>query len=335
MSYNYQLNNDDIKRSFLNLDRKEDYIKELEKKPIKIAKEMLANLDEYVNQNVRKIVYFLSKEIPVYRGVRGDGNCFYRAFAFQFLELSLVKNKKESLDTIYFFIKDISENSRKFENFCDKNSIYQHTKRLYIPLIPKQLLLYIDILYKFSKEKSKEIISFKLMSLFNKIEEFDFGIIVIFRMIAWESTRYFLKNNKIEPILTENLQTLEVLLQDIKVYGCEAEQLVISSLSKFLKLRVTVNYIDKNNIDGKPIYDIHESSLGNYFNINLFFRPGHYDIGYDNEAANEIYRDVLTKNNWYDLKKYFDKLDLAIFSKLSQVNNLTFFNYFKFFNFLA
>ena len=302
----------DIKKIFKSIEKKEDYIYESEKKPIKIAKEMLANLDEYVNQNVRKIVYFLSKEIPVYRGVRGDGNCFYRAFAFQFLELSLVKKDIVSLDNIHNFIKEKKKNPYGFESFCDKNSVFQHKRRFNFQNLPEKLLEYINLLYDFSKKEKSKFISLKLMNLFNKIEEFDFGIIVIFRMIAWESTRYFLKNEKLEPILTENLKSLEFLLQDIKVYGCEAEQLVISSLSKFLKLRVTVNYIDKNNIDGKPIYDIHEPICKIHFNINLFFRPGHYDIGYDNEAACEIYSDILKKNNFYVLDNYFDKLDIAI-----------------------
>ena len=40
-----------------------------------------------------------AREFPVYRRIRGDGNCFYRAFNFGFLEMAL--SHKSSL----YFLK--------------------------------------------------------------------------------------------------------------------------------------------------------------------------------------------------------------------------------------
>lgn len=50
-----------------------------------------------------------AKEFPVYRKIRGDGNCFYRAFNFSFLEMALTHKS-----SLYFlrFLSVISDSKR-------------------------------------------------------------------------------------------------------------------------------------------------------------------------------------------------------------------------------
>ena len=54
---------------------------------------MLTELDEYKGSELkRKLIIDAFYKIPVFRKIRGDGNCFYRAFAFEYLEKSLNLN---------------------------------------------------------------------------------------------------------------------------------------------------------------------------------------------------------------------------------------------------
>ena len=61
------------------------------------------------NPDMLQQVKSMAKEFPVYRRVKGDGNCFYRAFNFSFLEMSLTHES-----SLYFlrFLQCFSDTSR-------------------------------------------------------------------------------------------------------------------------------------------------------------------------------------------------------------------------------
>lgn len=50
------------------------------------------HLKQYTNPTIRQSLENAMKGFPVYRKIRGDGNCFYRAFICGYLEMALVNS---------------------------------------------------------------------------------------------------------------------------------------------------------------------------------------------------------------------------------------------------
>ena len=83
--------------------------------------------------------------------------------------------------------------------------------------------------------------------MFNKIELFDFGCILLIWAIIFEAYNYFINNPNIAPDLYNNvLLPLAFSFDEIILYGEEADGANISELlAKYLSIQITINYLEK------------------------------------------------------------------------------------------
>ena len=78
-------------------------------------------------------------------------------------------------------------------------------------------------------------------------------------------------------------------------------------------MKIIINYLEKNQKDLnnlKVLKDYHEPKIFTKMTINLYFRPGHYDVAYNNKFSKEFYEKFYDKNFSYNLKDYFTDKDL-------------------------
>lgn len=61
------------------------------------------------NPQVLKQIKEMAKEFSLYRKVKGDGNCFYRAFNFAFLEMALTHTSSLYFLRLLFCMSDPSK----------------------------------------------------------------------------------------------------------------------------------------------------------------------------------------------------------------------------------
>ena len=59
----------------------------------------------------------MANSYPVYRGIRGDGNCFYRAFYCSYIEMALVNNYATHFLRLIFEL--VRTKSYFFTDFAD------------------------------------------------------------------------------------------------------------------------------------------------------------------------------------------------------------------------
>ncbi len=131
-------------------------------------------------------------------------------------------------------------------------------------------------------EHNQRIIN-KFYALMNKNHYFDIGLVLMVRRLAKKAVDYFEKHQDIEVDLSGNLLVLSDYIEDIMIFGREAEQIVISAFAKYTLVNIVVNYIEKNQAnfeDPEVLIDNHTPNGVAYLTVDLFFRPGMYLLVY-------------------------------------------------------
>ena len=318
------INNIDVsketKNYFKNLEYKNNYS---EITSINPSLETLSEMDLFKgSKKMRKYAYLIHYEMPLIRKIRGDGNCFYRSFGFQYMEKILLHENQEHFLRMMIFIDSLQ--AIEISEFCIKSSINNIQQNLM--KIKKTLLDNYKILFNIRlKEKRhwQKKISHNLAELFNKIELFDAGNIIIFRILAWKIYEVFKNDEKLDENFSMNLIGCEDQLKDIKKYATEAELIVLALYPRLLNIRLKIFYAEpKNNQKdhAEPIEMINEGIAENYLiPIFLYFRPGHYDMGYDKKFAVSFYKEITIKNYDYNFNDYMDKNDLEEITEKNKI----------------
>ena len=226
-----------------------------------------------------------------WRSINGDGNCFYRACIFSFLEnIIFTKNillLKEFICDFDDKLKDDYQNVRCFPFI--KNEI----KKINKPLVTQILFLILSTLDNEGNGYGMSAYEI-LIKAFNFCKPFDYGMIFYFRFLIYE----FIKANwnkayttefsvKIGNLLPAQYETsLGDFLYD-KYYeeqllkmNTDAEKIVIYLTPFVLKcdLNVVIYEFDKEeSVFAREFKCGKETSL----RIELLFRKTHYDIIYN------------------------------------------------------
>ena len=265
--------------------------------PLSYLIETFFNLDKEKEKEINYKYNILRPYIYNYRTIYGDGNCFYRAVIFRYLEI-LILNKSIKIlqnfiyDVVLSFSSDILQQRRIILNEDIKPE-----------LTFKILFIIVDLLKKDMITEAHQI----LFKGFSTCRKFDYALVLYFRYILYD---YIKKNeNKIYlesfPILIGNLLPSQYETDDgkflfdlfyenflLKFYK-DAEKIVIYLTPFVLGIELDIVVFDiEGEILQKFIYE-GKSEIKTTDIITLLNKKNHYEI---------IYTESDEKNN----KKYFE-----------------------------
>ena len=114
----------------------------------------------------------LLSDYNFYRRVKGDGNCFYRAIIFKYIEIIIFNNNIELMKDLIFDVEEC------FEDKIIKNKLNIGTTDFIKPSLVKNILTSIF----FSMRENDLLKAYKLLYiLINTCKKFDMGLILYFR----------------------------------------------------------------------------------------------------------------------------------------------------------
>ena len=286
----------------------------------KLVESGFNNDNDFIDEMLKKYNLF-EEYIFNYRTIKGDGNCYYRAVMFRYIEILILNKKISLLQNIIFDMK----NSFYSEEILSRKEIKMNT--VFKPELPlKIMIIILDLVIK-NKAELAHLIFLKSLLI---CPIFDFGLIFYFRYIFYtyikeNENKLYLKNFpiKIGNLLPSKYETeddkflFDSFYQNylLKMF-MEAEKIIIYLTPFILGINLDIiifndesDIIKKINYDGKPKYLIEER----IFLMNL---KNHYELLYT-KINNEKYESLFSKyiNNDY-LK------NSAILHELSKKNNI-------------
>ena len=291
--------------------------------------------------NVEEMNYryeLFNKYIFNYRRIKGDGNCFYRAIIFRYIELVILNKKIELLKSI---INEMHESFKS--NEVSSRMRIRHGFILNYKLV---LLIMIIILNLLENGTIEDAHYFYVKSIVI-CDSFDYGLILYFRYIFYlyikkNENKIYLKNFpiKIANLLPSNFETEQGLSLFNKFYYLyllsmftDAEKIIIHLTPFVLGINLDVIIFDDNEdktiknmiYDGEPDYDFKEDK---FFVINV---NGHYELLYtqnDNDKykgifqnyINDYYSNILINNNNNNTNDFSPEEDKEMQKKNSENN---------------
>ncbi|KAI9024485.1 peptidase C65 Otubain-domain-containing protein [Phycomyces nitens] len=214
------------------------------------------------NQPFLRKINNLSKKYDRIRRCRGDGNCFFRAFAFAWFE-SILSNW-ENYDAGLAKLKttpDLLElggfQKLAYEDFYDV-TLEQYE------LLPQRVT-----------DPDMLLVSFQS-------EEISNAIVMHLRFVASAYLR--IHSAEYEPFLvTEMISIDEFCAMHVEAFGRESDHLQIIALTRALDIPVEVVYLDGGAGDNVAVHEFwpDEAEKGQKKPLHLIYRPGHYDILYE------------------------------------------------------
>ena len=266
-----------------------------------------------------------------YRSINGDGNCFYRAVMFRYLEILILNEKIESLRNL---INDviISFNSEELKKRTKINNLV-----IKPDLTFKILILIESLLNDKQKEKAHEI----LVKSFSTCRKFDYAIILYLRYVLYD---YIKKNEKkaylksfpikIGNLLPSQYETndgqflfdsfYEYYLLNFYTYG---EKIVIYLTPLVLGIELNVIIFDDNEEEILQKFKWEgNSDLGVNDVISLINNKNHYEIFY-NWKDNEQYKNIFVNYENNQESRIIANIDKLL--KEKEINDNQHFNMLK------
>jgi len=250
---------------------------------------------EYNKMAIKAKIFEIAKKLPYYRKIRGDGNCFYRALGFLFLEdlyrNMITQENKKTHKAIIFLGKLMNDKIKILKCTTDSNGEFFSNILNNVKAIKGILLRNLSILWKekfeidinFYKNQDEKVKFFtiirRIAESLNKNHLFDLAIIVLMRSIIYD----YIQENQNNKNFKDFLFSVEETLDTLKKYGLEAENLIIPISAYALNCIIIINVLHTSNTETRIFEEKYQSisiSQEKASELNLFFRPGHYDTIY-------------------------------------------------------
>lgn len=228
-----------------------------EEQPLTSKRLQLSSLHKYYSENTQFIQGFVALEAKYQdmRQVRGDGNCFYRAFFYSIAEQLLHRSAETrkafiegQLDTNWKLVLETGYDEMTLE-------IFYETTRDFIQNLSTAETLHDDL----SQENAASDYSTWFL-----------------RVI----TATHLKRNadRFLPFIMESALDMEQFCaRFVEPMNQECDQVQVMALAEAMQCQVTIEYVDGRHEGDNVI--AHTFGEGEY-HIHLLYRPGHYDILY-------------------------------------------------------
>ena len=265
-----------------------------------------------------------------WRSIQGDGNCFYRACIFSFLEnIVLTKNIMLLKEFIIDFDQKIKDD---YKNVRCYPFIKKKINSLDKPLICQILYL---LLTSLDEGSSMGMTPYEiLVKSFNFCRPFDLGMIFYFRFLLYE----FIKDNWNKAYTTEFSVKIGNLLpaeyeteigeflyekfyeEQLLQMGTDAEKIVIYLTPFVLKCDLNIIMYEFDQEDSVFAREF-KCGLDKPFRIELLFRKTHYDIIYNRTYFNNFQRDFCSYVNVNENVRVIDIDSLNHVRELKNKNN--------------
>ncbi|KAL4471965.1 hypothetical protein ABPG72_018467 [Tetrahymena utriculariae] len=262
------------------------------------------------SNNLQKRVAGCSRAqiFPVYIGVRGDGNCFYRALIVNYLVILL--SKYETLDQFEQLILDIYNSKHPLIDLEYQGQTRSDRDNVKIILMQQFLLLLLERMQSTTKEE----ISLFLMKMFDSIasdHDFDYSLVALCRsMILYALEKYGSHQVYQEYLIQEDIEQTRIKLC---TYKEDAEFHAISLSTEIFRHPIQIIQLQKDKygnfeFNEKVVYqpNVNNPAQGN---IYILLNDGHYDLVFDRETCLDYFPSLSLFNNH---QKYHDDLELLI-----------------------
>ncbi|KAG0366592.1 OTU domain, ubiquitin aldehyde binding [Gamsiella multidivaricata] len=194
------------------------------------------------------------------RRSRGDGNCFYRAFAFAWFERVMLAKHKPELHA---------------------NAILAIEESKDLLLAAQFELLAFEDFYQVTLETLQNLVHFtpeQLLATFQN-DEVSNSIVMYFRLVA----SAYLKTHQDDyaPFLEFGQTMEEYCSMHVEAMGRESEEMMLIALTKATHVSVEVAYLSGNESADEVNFLPFLPDTAPYMPpLVLLYRPGHYDILY-------------------------------------------------------
>jgi ubiquitin thioesterase protein OTUB1 len=236
--------------------------------------DMVAEYENASNVGFVPGLRYLASKYQI-RRVRGDGNCFYRAFLFAYLENLLIMHASADKS-----VSDVAEVERKRMEDLVMNSKEELVAIGYSDMVIESfhdtLMELIEGLFSKSRED--------LLACFQEDGQSDYYTWFM-RLLTAGAMRVHAERfiHFVDDGITSATGDMEAYVKrEVEPMGKECEQIHITALTEYLNVSVAIEYLDGRPFENqlsKVVFN--EVSSGTTpFVVTLLYRPGHYDILY-------------------------------------------------------
>eukprot|EP00579_Thalassiosira_antarctica_P000874 CAMPEP_0201876448 /NCGR_PEP_ID=MMETSP0902-20130614/8134_1 /ASSEMBLY_ACC=CAM_ASM_000551 /TAXON_ID=420261 /ORGANISM="Thalassiosira antarctica, Strain CCMP982" /LENGTH=322 /DNA_ID=CAMNT_0048403699 /DNA_START=30 /DNA_END=996 /DNA_ORIENTATION=- len=249
---------------------------------------------------------FLSNKYNSLRKIRGDGNCYYRAFLY-----SLCEHLLRSL--ILCDGSDNDNDNKQHEEFSRlKNVVAQSLKwvcqygydEYTIDMFHEELVELFDFIEELSKRKSgkdgsdsdgKDLLENALKQLHSRLNEENASsdYCTWFMRVMTAAQMKSNPDQYLPFLLSENCMDVpSFCAREVEPMGKECGMVQVSALAECMGVRVVIEYMDgRMKVGEKLVHHVfgegesggndRAAGGGERTSITLLYRPGHYDILFD------------------------------------------------------
>lgn len=266
----------------------------------------------------------LENNIFRWRNIAGDGNCFYRAVMFSYLEYILINDKDFLLLNLIkeikeFTMQDISYNLFKSNKIDTNFLIYS--------------LFFIIYIHDKNSGVMSDLSKYDLfIKLINNCKSIDLGLVCylrikIYKFLELNKSKIFSKdfNVKMGNLLSEKYEgdgehfMWEEFYKEnlLKLYS-EAENIIIYVTPLILRINIKILTYDIGNEDSNKFRFIH-CGLENKHTAFVFYRKIHYDLIYSKEYFEKIQNSLVSYFDLNNSKINIDNLKKQLKQHLGQL----------------
>ena len=232
-----------------------------------------------------------------WRKIKGDGNCFYRAIIFAYIEGIILSNNlsrlKDLICDMNTKFKNKKLNEILIQNKIERNKIILYMMTIFCAITPSELSEIDPII------RAYEI----FIKCFNNYKDFDYGLIFYFKFILFN----FIQNNEDKsyskefPVMLGNLLPSEYETEDgiflfekfynenlLKLYK-DSEKIVIYVTPYVLDINFNILMFEPSykTLSSLKFINVEESEDHNI--ITILYKGAHYDISYNEKFVNLYY----------------------------------------------
>ncbi|XP_046388044.1 ubiquitin thioesterase otubain-like [Ischnura elegans] len=231
--------------------------------PLVGDKEDLSSLEgEYTGDDIYKQkVLNLAKNYRNVRRTRPDGNCFFRAFSYAYLE-QLLDNREE-----YNRFRELAAKSKE-------NLVALGFPQFTVEDFHDTFMEVIDQVGKHHSDLSPSCPDDELHRVFNDQGNSDY-VVVYLRLIT--SGQLQRDSSFYQHFIEGARSVADFCHQEVEPMYKESDHIHIIALSTALGVGVRVRYMDRGDSAEVIAHDFPEGTLPQ---VHLLYRPGHYDILY-------------------------------------------------------